>query len=191
MTLSANKGMTLVDLIIGLAVATIVLSFALPSFSTLSMNNQITTNTNDFISSLAVARSEALKRVGRVTVCKSADGASCTGSGGWEQGWIIFPDADNDAARDAGEDVLRYHQALAHQNTLRGSTSVADYISYDSRGVTRDKNGAFQAGVLVLCDERGPGEHARAIAVNVAGRVRVDDGDPASCTPGLGDGSGR
>jgi type IV fimbrial biogenesis protein FimT len=188
MTLSASKGMTIVDLIIGLAVGAVVLSWALPSFTTLSMNNQITTQTNDFISSLALARSEALKRVDRVTVCKSADGASCVGSGGWEQGWIVFSDIDNDASRDAGEEILHYRQALRSPNTLRGTSAVANYVSYDSRGSTRLVSGAFQAGTLVLCDARGPGEHARVVAINVAGRVRLDESDPASCTPGAGAG---
>ena len=179
----AQKGFTIVELIIGLSVAAILLSLAVPSFSTLVMNNRITTQANEFISSLALARSQALKRVSRVTVCGSADGASCAGSGGWQQGWIVFADDDNDAAVDGGEEILRVYSALEGGNTLVGNTNVANYISYVASGSTRLTGGAFQTGTLVLCDSRGAGPHARAINVSVTGRSRVEDTSPVTCTP--------
>jgi type IV fimbrial biogenesis protein FimT len=178
-----QKGFTLIELFIALSVAAILLTLAMPSFSTLTMNKRITTQTNDFIVSLALARAEALKRVRRVTVCPSANGSSCAGSADWEQGWIVFANLDDDATVDSGEVILQAHSALDGGNTLRGSANVASYISFLSSGSARLIGGAFQSGTLVLCDERGAGDHARAINLSVTGRSRVEYTAPDTCAP--------
>ena len=52
------------------------------------------------------AQSEAIKRNGVVSLCPSRDGTTCTPSGEWSAGWLIFVNLDRDspAARDAGEE---------------------------------------------------------------------------------------
>lgn len=183
----AQKGFSLIEVIIATAVAAILLSLAIPSFATLNMNRRVTTQTNDFLSSLVLARSQALKRVARVTVCRSADGTACSGSGGWEQGWIVFADTNNNTQVSSGqtppEDILLVRSALDGGNTLRGSSGVASYISYVATGTTQLTGGGFQTGTLVLCDDRGVGEHARAINISVTGRSRVETSAPDSCAP--------
>ena len=44
---------------------------------------------NDLLASVQLARSEAIKRNVAVTLCASADGTTCAGGGGWEQGWVV------------------------------------------------------------------------------------------------------
>src|SRR4030067_1077024 len=106
-------GFTLIELMVTLAVGAILLSVAVPSFSTMIMNNRLITQTNDFVTALNIARSEAIKRSGRVTMCKSNDNTACDISAtGWVQGWIIFVDSDNDAQADAGEELVRAHGPL-------------------------------------------------------------------------------
>lgn len=183
MNKGAHKGFTFIELVTTLAVGAILLTIAMPTFTTLMMDKRITTQTNDFISTLMLARAESLKRVSRVTVCKSSNGTACTGSGGWEQGWIVFADADNDATVDNGEAILQVRSTLDGNNTLRGTANVDDYISFVSSGSPRLTNGAFQSGTLVICDERGAGEDARAVNVSVTGRSRVENTAPDSCSP--------
>lgn len=189
MTLLSRKGFTLVEVLITLVVAAILLGLATPTITTLTRNKMITTQANELVSSLALARSEALKRVSRVTVCKSADGSSCTNTGSWDQGWIVFNDSDNDAQVGSStgvgtsQQIIKVYSALDGGNTLTGSTNVANYVSYVSSGHSKLIDGTFQAGSLVLCDDRGAGEHAREITVNITGRVRVESDAPASCAP--------
>ena len=178
-----QKGFTVIELMIALAVAAVLLLLAIPSFRTLTMDKRITTQTNDFISTLVLARAEALKRVSRVTVCKSVNGTACAGSGGWEQGWIVFADADDDAIVDNGEAILQVRSTMDGDNTLLGSTNVANYISFVASGSPKLTSGAFQSGTLVVCDERGAGEDARAINISVTGRSRVEFTAPATCSP--------
>lgn len=192
----ANKGFTLVELMISLGVGAILLALATPSFTTFTKNKRITTQANEFVATLALARSEALKRVPqldapqtRVAICSSSDGASCAGSGGWSQGWIVFHNKDDDQQVDtsvdpeADEPIIRVYSALRGDNTLNGSSSVANYIAYSSTGSPVLPNGSFQSGTFVLCDDRGAGEHARQMSLSVTGRMRVESDAPASCEP--------
>lgn len=97
--MNKQSGFTLVELMITLAIAAILLTIGVPSFNTLMQNSRLTTSTNDLIGALNLARSEAVTRELRVTVCKSADQATCnTSVTGWQQGWIVFTDENSNAA---------------------------------------------------------------------------------------------
>lgn len=180
------KGFSLVELMVTLAIASIATMVAIPSFSTFMQNNRMTTNTNDFITSLNIARSEAVKRGSKVTLCKSANGIDCTADDHWEQGWIIFVDSNDNAAVDAGEPLLLVHQALNDHTTLVGNTNVANYISYAAAGFTQVAGGGFhQTGTLILCDNRGFGEQAKAIVINFTGRpaaMKATDSNETNCS---------
>jgi type IV fimbrial biogenesis protein FimT len=164
---------------ISIVVAAVLLALASPSFVEFTKNRRITAQANEFVSTLSLARSEALKRVSRVTVCASSNGTSCTG--GWNQGYLVFNDDNNNGSVDGGESILKVVSALAGANTLNGITgTVASYVSYVSSGHSKLTSGAFQSGSIALCDDRGV-SHGRAITVNVTGRVRVESTEPTSC----------
>ena len=52
-----QNGFTLVELMIGLAIAAIVLSIGVPSFGDLMRNNRMTTQVNELVGALNLARS--------------------------------------------------------------------------------------------------------------------------------------
>ncbi len=101
---------------IALAVAAILLSIAVPSFTASIQNNRMVTQINDLHTSLSYARSEAVKRNNNVTVCKSSNGTSCTGN--WDNGWIVFVDNNFNGTVDAGDVILRVHGSIAGDITL-------------------------------------------------------------------------
>ena len=98
-------GYTLLELVIVVALVGIVFSIAIPSMRVFTQNDRLVTNINLMVGHLAYARSEAVKRSQQVSVCVSNDSASCTG-GDWEDGWIIYIDADGDSAFSGGEEIL-------------------------------------------------------------------------------------
>ena len=175
------QGFTLVELMVVLAVAAIIATVAIPSYKTLIQNNRNTTQINTFLGALNFARSEAIKRAVPIVICKSSNKTNCQTSGvDWEDGWIVFANSDNDSPPivDSGEQIIRLYSQIDGENTLRGSTNVADFTSFTSRGV------ANTSGTFILCDDRGA-NYAKAATIAVTGRVRVAtkqiDGSALSC----------
>ena len=103
-----RRGYTLIELLIGLAVVATTLAWGVPSFGDFSRNAARTREVNQFIQAVYLARSEAIKRNGVVSLCPSRDGATCSPSSLWATGWLIFVNLDRDspATRDGGEELL-------------------------------------------------------------------------------------
>lgn len=173
-------GFTLIELLVTLAIGAIILAVGVPSFRTVVQNNRLVSGTNDLVGVLNLARSEAVTRGLRVTVCKSSDQATCDTSGvGWEQGWIVFTDENNNAAYDPtatpAETLLRVHGELENQITATGNTNVANYISYITSGQSQMTSGAFQAGTIQICDDRN-GDFGRSLVITSTGQIRTTTG---------------
>lgn len=173
------RGLTLVELVAVLAIAGTLAGIALPAFTGLVRSTRLTSATNDLFASILLARSEAARRHSRVTLCKSADGNQCAPSGGWEQGWIIFHDANHSGTRDAGEAMLLRAQAMPDGLHLSGNLNVAKYVSYAPTGEAKLANGGFQAGTITLCSPSL--EEARQIVISSAGRPRVQKTQVEQC----------
>jgi type IV fimbrial biogenesis protein FimT len=163
-------------------VMVVVVTAAAPSLTSVRESMQLTSAANGFLSHLYFARSEAIKRNSRVVLCKSADGLACSSIGGWEQGWIIFHDANGNAVRDASETIIRREAALSYGLSLTGNQSVASYVSFVPTGATRLVSGAFQAGTLTVCTHSFQRGEARQIILNAIGRPRVQKSAVDFCT---------
>jgi type IV fimbrial biogenesis protein FimT len=181
------RGFTFVELMIALAVAAILLTAGVPSFRAVILNNRMAVQVNDMLTALSVARSEAVKRGAVVTVCKSANSMSsdpsCTETGNWAQGWIVFVDADDDGTtgtKDSGEELLQAYPPLSPGTAAKGNTVAASFISFDAPGTIY--GGVL--GEITFCDSRGA-DHARAIFVAQTGHIKAStediDGSALSC----------
>jgi type IV fimbrial biogenesis protein FimT len=169
--------MTLIELMVTIAIAAVLGGLAAPSFKGLMASNQLKSHASSLLSSLLLARSEAIKRNGRVILCKSADGLACTTAGGWQHGWVIFADADNDAVLDAGETVIQRVAALSGNFSLTGNTNVANRVTYISNGSANS-----QVGTFTLCEVGSSSGKAREIVINITGRPKIVEATVASCT---------
>ena len=177
-----SRGFTLVELLVVIAIAGILTGIAAPSMSGLLRSVKLTSATNDLFASLMMARSEAVKRNSRVALCKSSDGVSCVATGGWEQGWIVFHDINNNGTHESGEEVVMRAQALSTDLRLSGNLNVAKYVSYSPTGVAKLVSGGFQAGTITLCNESADSGEARQIILSSAGRPRVQKTHIPSCS---------
>jgi len=176
-----SRGFTLVELAAVLAIVGILVGIAAPAMTATMKSVQLSSASNDLFGSLLLARSEAIKRSGHVVVCTSADGLACTRTGGWEQGWIVFLDSNNDGMHGSGEAVIQRVQTLALELRVNGNLNVGRYVSYSPTGATRLVGGGFQSGTFTLCQQSaGPGE-ARQIIISSSGRPRVHKSQVATC----------
>jgi type IV fimbrial biogenesis protein FimT len=176
-----SSGFTLLELMVAVTATLVLLLVAAPSMSAMMNSVKLTTASNDLLTHIYLARSEAIKRRSRVVLCKSADGATCAASGGWEQGWIVFHDTNNNGVIDAGEPVIARQQALPAAMKLTGNQNVAKYLSFEPTGSTRLVGGGFQAGTLTLCRQSAASNEARQIILSAVGRPRVQKLQIASC----------
>lgn len=186
-----QTGFTLVELLVTMAVAAILLAVAVPSFRSTILSNRLTSTTNDLVGTLAQARSEAIKRGTRVTVCMSADGASCATTGTWAQGWISFVDVtrssgaaaavDNPDPSNPVEPVLTVTQRAPSSAIVVADADVSQYVSFSSDGTARLMSGASQAGTLRICEPSSALTNAnRARDLQIAAVGRLSTITPAS-----------
>ena len=170
--MDAEKGFSLVELMVTIALIGIVITFAIPGYKTFVQNDRLITQINNLTGHLAYARSEAVKRKQQVVLCVSSNNdtltPSCTGGNNWEQGWLVFVDVDNDEVMTEADELLRVRQSLDANNTLTGNDTS---ITYDYRGFLK----ASVASSFALCDERYE-EYGKAITVSLTGRVRKESG---------------
>ena len=79
---SKNKGFTLIELVISMAVVATLIGVAMPSFTSLIATQKVKTAASNLQSSLLLTRSESLKRNGDATLSPSVTGQ-------WTTGWSI------------------------------------------------------------------------------------------------------
>lgn len=173
------RGFSLVELIVTVSVLAILGGLAAPAFTGMWLDSQRTTAVNGFIHSVFLARSSAIQSGRTVTICRSIDGQSCSPTGDWQSGWIVFLNSDDDQPpeRDANETLLSVFPAW------RGGSISSNRPTYSFRPhVHRIVNGS-----VTFCDRRGSSQ-ARAVIINTAGRPRVSSrdssGQPLRCPIG-------
>jgi type IV fimbrial biogenesis protein FimT len=67
------RGFTLLELMVTLAVLAILITVGIPAFGDMVQNNRVTAQTNELVSALNTARSEAVKRGRNVQVVVAAE----------------------------------------------------------------------------------------------------------------------
>jgi len=182
------SGFTLVELMITLFIVGILLTVGVPSLRTFMQSNQLVASTNELLSALHVARSEAIKLNSRVSICESNNGATCTTSGSWKNGWIVFVDANGDLGNTGApcaaintDCLLRVHDGFSDNRlTMAGvdaGSAAVSAFTFSSRGLPKSLTGTAQSGTFSICSLDGSGAtiNSRAVVLSLSGRVRVTD----------------
>jgi len=162
------KGFTLLELLVTLAVASILVSVGVPSFRGAIMDNRMIRDSNQFVASINLARSTAVRFQRNAMVCPSANYnaavPTCSADTDWSVGWIVWVDKNRDGATSANE-IIYVQAPINDANSF--SASAATLFSFDARGF-----GVSPGDDLMLCDNRS-GETGRRIRVNNVGRTSV------------------
>lgn len=170
-----HRGFTLVELMVAMVVLAVLVTAAIPSFQASAARARVKSRTNDLIATLAAARSEAIRRGKRVTVCSSADGASCT-AGKWADGYVVFEDEDHDTDLDTGETILNSQTGASSGLLILTSTGGNSYVSFGSDGRSKDASAGAVNYVLRVChgfDKLDNKERSQDIDVSTTGRISV------------------
>lgn len=147
-----NKGFTLIEMMVTVAVLAIILGIGVPSFQGLIERNRVSTATDKLFSALTTARSEAIRLGQDVSVTQEDDG--------WGNGWTIAIDSSNTELRV--ENALPGNIAISEAG---GSTEIV--FSVNGRLTTPASNRAvFEVSLA------NSSVTPRQIAVNEIGHVQ-------------------
>lgn len=166
-----RAGFSLIELLIALSIFGLAVLAAGPSYRHWIAAQQLANHAHFLAGMLNQARSEAIKSGYRVNLCKSRDRQRCADDGsGWESGWILYVDENQDGEIGDDEPVIRREGPPGNDITVRGNRPVADYVSYTSLGHARMLSGALQMGTFIVCK---PGQDELHVVLANSGRARV------------------
>lgn len=135
-------GFTLLELMVALAVASVLVVVAVPSFRDLLRRNQVSSANNALLADLGYARSEAITRGSIVSICPSSDGTTCSvGTQAYESGWLVYTYTPGNAvAGTAYDDSKKTTNLLLRYTMARNGASIEadsdDIVSFGSQGQT-------------------------------------------------------
>lgn len=155
--MKSQKGFTLIELMVTVAVLAVVLSIAVPSFSSILSNNRIETGARELYGALQLARSEAVKRKERVRICKGngqLDG--CVNGTDWSSGWLM--------AAESGE-VLKVWQVQSYE-----VTGPSDGVVFSANGMAGAEETLSITGPSCANDQK------RTITVRKVGSAALKKG---------------
>lgn len=117
---SKQRGFTLIELMIVIAIMAIIVSFATPAYDRFIRNSSVQREARGFESALQMAKFNARNSGRKITVCgtdeindnepKCLDKAGLSAfnqAGGNNLGWVVFRDTDGDGEVDSGETVFK------------------------------------------------------------------------------------
>ena len=141
------RGFTLIELLTVVALLAILMAVVAPSFREFLQSQYVKGVAYDLTADLLLARNEALKRNGNVSIEPSGDS--------WADGWTIT-ELVNDTQ-------------VGQRNAADASVTVAD----GPAGITFDANGrVFSPAAQVRMTLSAAGTHHRCIQLDLSGRAR-------------------
>ncbi len=160
-----QRGFTLVEMLVGVAIVAILLGIAIPSYNEAILNMKLTSYANNLVASALLARSEAIKRNAVISMCVSPTGTAC-GAGGWEQGWIVMcrsSDSVNCNPVGSGTIVIQSQPATSSGWKITEASTLTT-IAFQPTGT-----GATTA-TLKVCRASPLGSSERQVSISVTGR---------------------
>jgi len=173
-------GFTLIELMVTLLVTGILIAIAVPSFQDATLSSKLGSIANTVVSTVNIAKGEAIKRNAVIKMCASTTGTGCAASGGWQQGWIVFRDIDGDGVLDTDDTLIQKQAALSAGLKLTAQDSDGNalhVIVFQPTGV------GTTYSVMTLCRSQPKvGKQERVISISATGRTNVSKTSNGICT---------
>lgn len=171
-------GFTAIELMVVVSILAVLAALAAPGFTALVERWRVRQSVEDMTSTLYYARSEAIKRGGRVGIQKTPQGTNgCKLAGTneeWGCGWFVFVDSDDNGKWKAGEEILQTTSMPANTNLIHKSGGTN--IKVDRFG---KMSGLNAKGFILSPEPAGLSSPAtRGICMSTGGRIRVIEDVP-------------
>jgi type IV fimbrial biogenesis protein FimT len=157
-----QKGVTLIEMLITLAIMAIAITAVAPSIQSILIKNRIVGEINELSAVIQFARSQAIDQQITTMVCPSSDYSVC--SNNWNDPKIVFIDSDGSGDRGASEELLATTGAISDNNELSGPVNP---LFFSATGE------AAANSSLILCHVNKQAEYARQLSLSLQGRVKM------------------
>lgn len=171
------RGFTLVETLVVVALIATLALFAVPSFIAWRVRDQVDARAQAMVATLSYARSEALRRGVRVTVCRIdtlrhclAVGSACgSGATDWSCGWAVMADEGSTAPPA----LLRMQPGLAAINV----TGLLTNLTFTPpAGLAIGGFRSFEFAPHAASQTMRGNAWRRCIRIASGGRARIADG---------------
>lgn len=173
----------MIELMVTISIGALLVAFGVPMMSNLIEGNTISGHVNNFVGTINLARSEALKRGVQVVICRSdnpdADLPTCAASGtGWQSGWITFADRDGNEQMDtasSGDVLLRVQGAMTDTGGIVRNISSTKLI-FRPTGLM-----STGASTFTFNSRSQNSARLRCVCTTLSGRTRLMDNSTEIC----------
>ena len=174
---SPQRGFTIVELMITVAVAAVLLMIAVPSFKSITLSNRLNTAANDVVNAISVARMEAVKRNASTQFCSNSASANTNdtlgGACGTEAGavWAMRGGAPSQ--------VLAGVVSLAEPVRINGDMTA---LQFTAQGQAREAGSSspFNTTVVDICTSQMSSDNHRVITMT-AGTILATTTTSGAC----------
>jgi type IV fimbrial biogenesis protein FimT len=161
----------MIELMMTIAIATILMTLAIPSFRYITNANRIAGEVNGLLGDMQFARAEAIKEGQGVTVCVSGNGTSCAaGDTSWQHGWIVISTV-------GAVGVLRAQSPFSSTDTFE--SLALSTVTFNREGYA---GGLPTLGTLItLHDSTGTSAWTRCLALTFSGQMTTEISGVGGC----------
>ncbi|MEQ8857689.1 MAG: GspH/FimT family pseudopilin [Pseudomonadales bacterium] len=158
-------GFTIVELMVTLAVASVLIGFALPAFNDFVRQRTMASRMNDFLLAITYARSEAIRRGINVSLQAEDDDDANEWGGGY---CVVVGNSDC----DDDDDVLRRYEAMEGVTfDATGALDDIERLTFNTRGMLANAG----AGRIELCSTDDTVDPGRAVDITATGRADYEE----------------
>lgn len=158
-----QRGLTVIELLVAMAIAAVMMMYAVPAFNDFTTQRQMAANVNYVISGINYARNEAARRGANVTL-QAVDASDANNE--WGPGFCVTQNPG-----DCNDPITRFEPeaGITIDGTLALHTLGA--MTFNSRGM-------FTAGVIgaiEVCGADADDDPGRIVRISAVGRASVND----------------